>query len=292
MIDVAPTMFGAPRWNQDTAYDVVFVGVPTDTGGLGHRSPAAAPGFLRSTSTLFPLMNGRTGGALGWFDYTTRTTLLQGVRMADAGDFPCSRAEGIGQLSALPYVYETLRESTKLLVILGGDHSISYFLGKALDQEGIVWVDAHEDAAGKNGAFPDCANVVSHLDDEDAVQAIAQFGLRGIVPADRREPPAKRRLCASAEDVVSALRAHSVSSTAVTVDVDVFDPSLLPAVGSALPEGLRSTDVLRVVAAVRNAGIRIPVLEVAEFAPVSELDVTSGLFLVNFLLRAIALSLD
>ena len=290
MNDAASTMFGAPRWSPDERYDVVFVGVPSDLGGLGHRSPATAPSFLRTTSQLFPLVHDGAGNAKGWFDYSTRTDLLRGVTMADAGDFPVSRASGLRALEPLASVYETLRESASLVVVIGGDHSISHFLAPALHDEGLVWMDAHEDASPKDGPYPHCANVVSYLDELDNVRAIAQYGLRGIVPADRPPVGPRRRLCGSAEEVVETLRSAAVRSAAVSIDVDVFDPSVMPAVGSAMPEGLRSHDVLRVLRSLRQANIAVPFLELAEFAPLSETDVTSALFLVNFLLRAIAVT--
>lgn len=292
MNDAGPTMFGAPRWDPDGAYDVVFVGVPTDAGGLGHRSPAAAPAFLRSTSTLFPLTRDAEGVAVGWFDYVWRRDILRGVRMADAGDLPCARGRGLEPLRVLPKVYEALRETTRLLVVLGGDHSIAYFLPPALRGEGLVWLDAHEDASPKQGPLPDCANVVSYLDEVDDLRAIAQVGLRGLVPADRRPPPPKRRICRSADEVVTTLRDAGVSGAAVSVDVDVFDPGVLPAVGSAMPGGMREGDALDVLRAVRRAGLDVPVLELAEFAPISDNDVTSALFLVNFLLRAASIALE
>lgn len=286
MRDATPTMFGCPRFDPEQKYDVVFVGVPSDVGGLGHRSPAAAPAFLRSTSTLFPRLMDDAGRARGWFDYETRRTLLEGVRIADAGDFPCERGLGVAGLAPLTGVYGALRDATKLLVILGGDHSIAHFMAESLEDEGIVWLDAHEDAADPHGPYPDCANVVRYIDELASVRAVAQLGLRGIVPNNRVTPPPKRRLCGDVAEAVEHLRTHGVASAAVTIDVDVFDPSSLPAVGSPMPEGLASKDVLALFPALRAAGIGTPILEIVELAPVSESDVVSALFLLNFLLRA------
>src|SRR4029079_19472079 len=97
------------------------------------------PPFLRRMSCLFPLRRGDGGRPLGWFDYTDQTKLLEGVRMADAGNVPCQRVRGPAQLDVLPDVYRALRETTRLLVILGGDHSVSYWLAKSLRSEGLVW---------------------------------------------------------------------------------------------------------------------------------------------------------
>ncbi len=292
MKDAYPTMFGVPRWEPDTPYDVVFVGVPTDSGGLGHRSPASAPAFLRTAASLFPSATDDEGRSAGWFDYVEGRTLLAGLRLADAGDLACTRGGGAGQLECLSDVYATLRGTARQLVIMGGDHSIAYGLARSLRHEALVWVDAHEDARPKDGPYPDCANVVRYIDELENVPVIAQYGLRGLVPSGRAEPPKKRTLCRSVAEVVASLDAFAVRSAALTIDVDVLDPSILPAVGSPSPEGLRPSDLLDLVTGLRNAGVRVPVIELAEFAPTSEHDIASGLVLVNLLLRALSRCLE
>lgn len=281
-------MFGAPLWSPEEQYDVVFVGVPSDAGSLGWRSPALAPLLLRAQSQLFPINRDAKGECVGWYDYEDGRTLLRGARLADAGDLVYDRRLGSRQLEALPSVYATLRASTRLLVILGGDHSITYWLAQALHGEGLLWLDAHEDATPRRGEHPHCGNVVSYIDAMPNVPAIAQFGLRGLAPDVRAAPPAHRVHCRTVDQVVAALREREVTSAAMTIDVDVLDPSVMPAVASAMPGGLRMSDLLGVISGVRRAGIRIPVLEIAEFAPVAEADAVPALSLVNFLLRGIA----
>jgi agmatinase len=291
MIDPPATLFGVPRWCPDERYDLVVVGVPSDSGGFGARTPATAPGFLRSLSQLFPArLNG--AACVGWFDYARQRTLLEGVRMADAGDFVWNRRRGFEQLAALPSVYATLRASTRLLVILGGDHSIAYWLASSLREEGLVWCDAHEDATDKDAPLPHCGNVVSYIDEMANVPLVAQYGLRGLVPAPRRPPPPTRTLCARPSEVVRALAARKLTRTAVSIDVDVLDPSIMPAVGSPMPGGLAVADLEALLTTLREGGVAVPILELVEFAPVSDGDASAALLLVNFLLNAAAICLD
>jgi len=284
-----PSMFGAPRWEPGGSYDVVFVGVPCDMGGLGYRSPASAPGFLRMTSNLFPMVNGDSG-CVGWYDYSTGKTLLEGIRFADAGDLVLHREDGSAQLERLPAVYRTLRANCQQLVVLGGDHSISYYLSQVLGREAIIWLDAHEDAGQRLGPHPNCSNVVSYIEQLPHIPAIAHFGTRGIVPADRNPVSKHRTLCRSVKEVLQVLEESNIQAVALSMDVDVLDPSVLPAVGSAMPGGLAPGDLLDLVQEIALRGIDISVMELTEFAPISEHDVTSGLVLINYLLRAIDLS--
>jgi agmatinase len=285
-------MFGAPLWSPGERYDVVFVGVPSDLGSLGGRSPALGPAVLREQSALFPAVAGADGECVGWYDYTARRTLLRGARLADAGDFGIDPGRGPEALEALPAVYEALLESTRLLVVLGGDHSITYWLARALDGDGLVWLDAHEDATRRRGPYPHCGNVVSYIDSMPNVHAIAQLGLRGLVPDTRAQPPPHRVFCATPAEVVEALRARGCSSAAVTIDVDVLDPSVMPAVAAAMPGGLHVRDLLDVLGALSGAGVRVRALEIAELAPISPADAVPALSLVNFLLRAAATCLE
>lgn len=277
-----PRMFGCPQWNPEREYDVVFVGVPTDVGGLGHRSPSAAPHYLRSTSGVLPYRNGE-----GWFDLGTDNWLLQGVSMADAGDVVCDRTDGIRALEGLSGGIQTLRDSCKLLVVLGGDHSVSYFTARTLSGETIVWIDAHDDATPKGGDYPDCSNVVTYIADLDEVESIVQWGLRGIntVPNARH----KREVVVGAPEGVGAKLAKSeVERAMVSIDVDVIDPCYLPAVGSAMPGGAHPDDVVRVFESLADAGVGVSILELMEFAPNSDADTTQSLLLLNMLLKSIA----
>jgi agmatinase len=292
MVDPPRTMFGVPRWEPQTKYDVVFVGVPTDSGGFGNRTPAAGPGMLRGVSHLFPFRTESDGAPAGWIDFNSRRTILKGIRMADAGDFPWQRRRGAEQFDALPAVYETLRHSARLVVILGGDHSNALSLGKTMHDEGLVWVDAHDDASGPSGAYPHCGNVTSYLEKLPNLPLITQYGVRGLVPATRSPAPQHRVLCAEPQEIVDEFRARGLSRAVVSIDVDVLDPSIMPAVGSMMPGGLQVQDLERLLRELRCGGLDISVLDIAEFAPTSEADTHATLLLTNFFLRAVAICLE
>lgn len=293
MTDPPQTYFGVPRWEPDQPYDVVVVGVPSDVGGLGHRTPAAGPGFLRATSGLFPMRLDRQERPTGWYDYVAGRAILEGVRIADAGDFPCPRWAGPEQRAALPSVYETLRDSARLLLILSGDHSVAHALGQVIRaDEGLVWMDAHEDASGQVSAHPHCANVINFLDRMDRVGPISQVGLRGLVTNVRRAPAPKRRLCRTVEEVLAHQKEHGREKAIVSVDVDVLDPTIMPAVGSPMPGGWSYEQLLGALSALRAGGLQIPILEFAEFAPASDQDTSCALALNNAILRALEICLS
>ncbi|WNG18809.1 arginase family protein [Cystobacter fuscus] len=281
------TIFGVPLWAPEQPCDVVFVGVPADMGMLGIRSTQGGPGALRDASIVFPEVRDDANRPVGWYDYPQRRVLLAGRQLRDAGDFPYDRRQGPEQLESLPDLYAALRESSRLLVILGGDHSLSYWMGRSLSGEGVVWVDGHEDAGRVQGEVPHHANVVSYVERLDTVGCVVQYGLRGLIPALRRDPPPQRTLCERPEEVVAALRRYGITEVALSIDVDVLDPSVMPSVSSPLPEGLGFADLLTLVSTLTRGGISIRVLELMEFAPVGEADRLPALALVKFLVRVV-----
>lgn len=282
ILDVRSPIFGVETWRPGERYDVVVVGVPCDLGELGLRSAAAGPSAIRAASQIFPAV-----GDAGWYDYERGAPILRGARIADAGDFRCDRLRGAAGLAELPGVYAALADTAELLVILGGDHSISYFMAQALSGEGVVWLDAHEDARPVAGPYPDHANVVSYLDAMDHIPAIIQYGLRGLVSHVPRARPDKRAIARTPAELDLALAAAACPALAVSIDIDVVDPTDCPAVGSPMPGGLRFADVLDAVRASRAAA-PVRVLELAELAPVGDADRTAVLAATHFLLRAVS----
>ena len=280
--------FAAPRWDSEGSYDIVFVGVPNDGGSTsGSRSPANGPSFIRDASCLFPLRKDKAGASVGWYDYAAARPLLAGVRIADAGDFVCQRGRGMAQFDELSDVLDVIAATTKLLVVLAGDHSTAYWTAKRLTGEALLWLDAHEDARGKAGPYPDHANVVSYIDELAGVPRIVQYGLRGLVTNVRAPVPAKRRIVQDIPAVVAELAGHD--AVAVSIDIDVLDPTVCPCVTSPQPGGKSYDDLLGVLRAVTAAGHAIRVLELAEFAPRGSDEGAHALGVVNFLLRALAI---
>lgn len=283
-------LFAAPRWSSDGTYDIVVVGVPNDSGSTsGGRSPATGPGFIREASCLFPMRKDRAGASVGWYDYAHARPRLAGLRLADAGDFVCQRGRGMGQFDELPEVYDVLAATTRLLVVLAGDHSTSYWMAKRLHGEALVWLDAHEDARGKTGPYPDHANVVSYIDEAPGVSRIVQYGLRGLVTNARAQVPPNRRIAQTIAGLVAELDGLQPAGLAVSIDIDVLDPAVCPCVTSPQPEGKTYDDLLAVLRALLTAGHQIRVLELAEFAPRGSDEAVHALGVVNFLLRALSI---
>lgn len=279
--------YGAPAWREDARYDVAFVGVPSDFGVLGHRSTAAGPAVVRGMSAaVYEAVAGDDGATIGWYSYARGRPILSGRRLADAGDYVFERGGGRGELAGLAEALRRVAATASVVVVVGGDHSLLAWTAQAYNRAAYAVLDAHEDATGASGPDPHHGNVMTFLERIDGPLAIAQHGLRGLVPNRRREPAAHRRMCHSIDEVVEHLMASGAEETVLSIDVDVLDPAVMSSVTSPSPNGYGWGQLLDAVDGIAAGGPPITLLDLAEFAPVGEEARVEAMGLAQFVLLA------
>lgn len=164
------------------------------------------------------------------------------------------------------------------LVGVGGEHSITAPLVRAVQRKhpglGVLQLDAHGDLRDTfEGSPHNHACVMRRLLDDGV--SIAQIGIRSLSSGEAALIAERGICCVQAaeaclepvgtwiERVVDALP----DEVYVTVDLDAFDPAVMPATGTPEPGGLdwwRVTAVLREVARRRS----IVGFDVVELAPI------------------------
>ena len=170
-----------------------------------------------------------------------------------------------------------LVSSGRFLVSLGGEHSITAPLVRAVRSAhpglGVLQLDAHADLRDTFEGSPLNHACVMHRVSDDGA-ALAQVGIRSLT-ADERTLIRERGICTVfAPEAVGAPAASWIGRVLsalpdevyVTVDLDVFDPSIMAATGTPEPGGLdwyRVLDVLRAVARAK----RIVGFDVVELSP-------------------------
>jgi agmatinase len=152
------TFFGTPSVLDLDALEaqVAFLGVPYDGGtpqpGL-RTGPSPGPTEARLASYYqfewrWPPDPRGAAGALGWYDVEADREYLSGVTMADIGDVAIQGSDLEGNYERITAVARRLAHRGTLMVAVGGDHAISYPLGRGMEPFGeidIVHVDAHTD---------------------------------------------------------------------------------------------------------------------------------------------------
>jgi agmatinase len=159
LIDAAPrTFFEVPGMRDLDALDVqvAFLGVPYDGGtpepGIptGQRAGPAAAREASGDQFYYPRSADAGGdpGAEGWYDVEADRDYLVGVTMVDVGDVAIQGSDTEGNYERITGAARRIAEGGALMVAIGGDHSISYPLGRGMEPLGrfdVVHVDAHTD---------------------------------------------------------------------------------------------------------------------------------------------------
>jgi agmatinase len=183
-------------------------------------------------------------------------------------------------VAAIAAATEHAAASGKLVVGLGGEHTVSVGFGRGLmaafpDPISVVQIDAHSDLRDSYEDSPlSHACIARRLLDHPQVEQVLQLGIRSVCREEvdfARQHPDRVRVW-YAEDVhasgwrdelAARLRGRSVY---LTIDVDGLDPAVVPATGTPEPDGLTWTEALDIIRTVTQSA-RVVAVDCVELAP-------------------------
>lgn len=136
-------------------------------------------------------------------------------------------------------------ETNKFLTFFGGEHSISIGVIKALYEKHpdltVVHLDAHADLRASYMGSP--YNHACALHDASKHTNLIQVGIRSMDVSEKQFLDVDK--CFFAQDIVDnndwmeeAFELINTKHVYITIDLDAFDPSILPATGTPEPGGL------------------------------------------------------
>ena len=186
---------------------------------------------------------------------------------------------------------ETLLDGGKIVVVLGGDHSVPYGAIEALSERhpglGILHVDAHADLreAYEGFAWSHASimqNVATRL---PGIRKIVQVGVRDMGQGEMEAIRRSRGRIVLYHDadiasrlfggetwgaIVKEIVARLPRTIYVSFDIDGLDPSLCPHTGTPVPGGLSFQQAASLLLAVSRSGRRIVGADLCEVSPGSE----------------------
>jgi agmatinase len=288
LTDPAPwTFFGVPSLRDLDMLDaqVAFLGVPYDGGTpqpgvpTGQRAGPEAARAASREQLFYPgsASAGSDPGAEGWYDVEADRDYLDGVTMADVGDVAIQGSDTKGNYERMTGVVRRIVERRALPVAIGGDHSISYPLGRGMEPLGefdVVHVDAHADALDElGGAGLTGASQLRRLAELPFVGNVTAIGIRNVA---RAEVDGLRELggrWATSLDVIDRGGAEVVRETVpeaealyVSIDLDVLDSSVAPGHSLQEPGGLSYRQLRAILVEVARHG-RVIGFDVVELNP-------------------------
>jgi agmatinase len=274
---VPPTFLGTSRRDPDAP--ICVAGIPLDLGTTNRSGARFGPSAIRQASRM--LVDG---------DHPQHRVDATKLPLADIGDF----ALALGDLLVSLALIEEQAQKIEHLVALGGDHSITLPLLRALVKKrgppALVHLDAHVDTWPNSfGQTFGHGSVFYHAIEEGLIdpRRMVQVGIRSPVSREVHDWTAARGVATiSAQDVhqtgpaaVAARILEVVGDAPVylSLDIDVLDPAFAPGTGTPEIGGLASWQVqaiLRLLQRLRFVGMDL--VEVAPAYDVAEITALAG----------------
>lgn len=167
---------------------------------------------------------------------------------------------------------DAILNDRKFPVLIGGEHSVSIGAFKAMKKHyenfSVLQLDAHSDMRDSyEGSGHNHACVMARAKESATVM---QVGIRSSCTEEKKNIERERIIYAH-ERIDSETWMYEVSqklndNVYVTIDLDVFDPAIMPSTGTPEPDGLQYREVVNLIQLI-NARHNIIGLDIVELCP-------------------------
>ncbi len=282
------TMMRLPHAQTAAGLDVGFVGVPFDIGTSNRSGSRFGPRQIRTESCLIRPYN-----------MATRAAPFDSLQVADIGDIAINTFNLQKSVAIIEAAYnEILGHDCKPLT-LGGDHTISLPILRALRKKygpvGIVHVDAHADINDHMFGEPIAHGTpFRRAIEEDLIEPtrMVQIGLRasGYEADDFDWPRSQGVRVVQAEEcwyqslapLMAEVREQLGDGPVyLTFDIDGLDPAYAPGTGTPEIGGLSIHQGLEIIRGCR--GLEIVGADLVEVAPAYDTSGNTALTAANLL---------
>ncbi|MBI5682634.1 MAG: agmatinase [Deltaproteobacteria bacterium] len=273
-----------------------MVGIPHNFGGLDEKT--ASPENARFVVLPVPYdmtasyQSGARKGPLAIIDASTHMELYDeelGIEAYKAGihTMPYLEPTSKGPEDMVNVLYEASNDiirQNKIPVMLGGEHSITLGLVRALKKKypkmSVLQLDAHADMRDEYQESPYNHACIARRIIE--ICPIVQVGIRSLSVEEAeflmktQNSKLKTQNCGIftyfAKDIISSIPVKDICNNLtddvfITIDLDVFDLSIMPATGTPEPGGLNWYDVTRLLRSVAEKK-NVVGFDVVELCPI------------------------
>lgn len=275
--------------------DIAIIGVPYDLGVGGYFSGTRlGPRCIREASYQY----GR--GDEGFYDPERQEIFLgKPWQIVDCGDVEIIKGDVNKSFRNIELNIRKIIEKGVIPVVIGGDHSISIPIARALDifkSVTVVQFDAHLDWTTESGGqeFGN-GSPMRRMSEMNHIKNMAQIGLHGMCSSKKQDFDDAR---AHGSILVSAKEAKKLGVDGVmdkipeseryyvTIDIDGLDISIAPGTGGPSPGGFSFNELDMFLEALSKKG-KIVCFDLVEVAPQYDPSWTTcriaALTIVNFI---------
>ena len=261
-----------PRLDEVKRADIAVVGVPFDAGVSYRPGARFGPSHVREASRL-----------LRPFNPELKTSPFASQQVVDAGDIPANPFDIEAALASIESSYSKLLDNAKKVIAIGGDHTITLAILRALKAKhgpiSVIHFDAHLDtwdsyfgADYTHGTTFRRASEEGLLDQSGCIH----IGIRGpLYAASNLEDDQ-----ALGFQIFSAVQLEELGITEaiarmkkrvgtkpvyISIDIDVLDPAHAPGTGTPEAGGMTSRELLQILRASKD--FNLVGADVVEVAP-------------------------
>ena len=282
------TMMRLPAAETAAGLDVCFVGVPLDIGTSNRSGTRFGPKQIRAESVL-----------LRPYNMWTRAAPFDSLQVADIGDVPINTFDLKDSVRRIEVFYDDMLRHDVRPLTLGGDHTLSLPILRAMKKKhgplALLHIDAH-------------ADINSHMFGEDIAHGtpfrrafeeelldadqVFQIGLRGTgYTAEDFDWASERGFQVvqaeqlwhqSAAPLMDQIRQQiGARPVYLSFDIDSLDPAYAPGTGTPEIGGLTSIQALEIIRGCR--GLSLVGADLVEVSPPYDTNGNTALLAANLL---------
>lgn len=255
--------------------DIAILGVPYDLGVGFLSGSRLGPRRIREASTQY------ARGDAGFYDPERQEQFLAApIKIVDCGDADILHGDMAYSFQSIESAVRKIIKKGAMPAIMGGDHSITIPVGRALEEAGtdicIVQFDAHLDWTDHVGPqrFSN-GSPMRRLSEMPHIGKMIQIGLRGLGSSKKQD---YQDAMDYKSQLITAREVHKIGVEGVlarvpkaekyfiTFDIDGFDISIAPGIASPSPGGLYYDEVMEMLEGICQMG-EIVGFDLVEVAP-------------------------
>lgn len=242
---------------------IIVQGILWDEKSSFLKGPAKAPPKIREV-----LYNG-SSNLCGENGVSIKSDIIE-----DKGDFPISEYMEIFNISKVHL------QDYNHLFTLGGDHSVTYPIVKAISEAKgpmhIIHIDAHADLYESfDGDKYSHACPFARICEEGLCSSLTQLGIRTLNEHQRNQAEKYEVNIINMKDYKDSIEFLFDGPVYISLDIDAFDPAFAPGVSHHEPGGFTSREVINII-----QKINVPIIgaDIVEYNPQRDFqDMTAAL---------------
>jgi agmatinase len=239
-----------------------LLGIPYDASSSFLRGAATAPPLIRQ-ALRSPSSNSWTEALVDVSD--------RGV-LEDAGDVDLDGAND--PRAVISYTIVEIAESGGRPISLGGDHSITFPILRALrpthPQLSVLHIDAHPDIYDSFEGDPySHASPFARIMEAGLCDRLVQVGIRTMSPPQRAQVERYGVEVIDMPSWAAGRRPELTGPVYITIDIDGIDPAFAPGVSHPEPGGLSVREVVTMIQSLRNPLVGA---DIVEYNPIRDIN--------------------